>query len=85
MRVRLTLAEGHITDYELVLLNLLKGEQKVSRGFFVHTMQIPSLKKVTEFGATKIPAESSSLRLFDLHSSTDAAIFSPKSIRSATP
>ncbi|KAH7069225.1 putative glutathione-S-transferase theta, GST [Paraphoma chrysanthemicola] len=28
MRVRLTLAEGNITDYEFVLLNLLKGEQK---------------------------------------------------------
>lgn len=30
-RVRLTLAEGGFTDYELVQLNLLKGEQKVSR------------------------------------------------------
>ena len=29
-RVRLTLAEGGFTDYELVLLNLLKGEQRVS-------------------------------------------------------
>lgn len=29
-RVRLTLAEGGFTDYELVLLNLPKGEQKVS-------------------------------------------------------
>lgn len=28
-RVRLTLAEGGFTDYEHVLLNLLKGEQKV--------------------------------------------------------
>lgn len=28
-RVRLTLAEGGFTDYELVLLNLAKGEQKV--------------------------------------------------------
>lgn len=28
-RVRLTLAEGGFTDYELVLLNLHKGEQKV--------------------------------------------------------
>lgn len=28
-RVRLTLAEGGFTDYELVLLNLQKGEQKV--------------------------------------------------------
>jgi hypothetical protein len=29
-RVRLTLAEGGFTDYELVLVNLQKGEQKVS-------------------------------------------------------
>ena len=28
-RVRLTLAEGGFTDYDLVLLNLQKGEQKV--------------------------------------------------------
>lgn len=28
-RVRLTLAEGGFTDYELVVLNLHKGEQKV--------------------------------------------------------
>ena len=28
-RVRLTLAEGGFTDYELVLINLQKGEQKV--------------------------------------------------------
>jgi len=28
-RVRLTLAESSFTDYELVLLNLQKGEQKV--------------------------------------------------------
>jgi hypothetical protein len=32
-RVRLTLAEGGFTDYELVLLNLQKGEQKVSDPF----------------------------------------------------
>lgn len=29
-RVRLTLAEGGYTDYKLVLLNLQKGEQKMS-------------------------------------------------------
>lgn len=29
-RVRLTLAEGGITDYEQVIVNLQKGEQKVS-------------------------------------------------------
>jgi hypothetical protein len=33
-RVRLTLAEGGFTDYELVLLNLQKGEQKVGDPFF---------------------------------------------------
>jgi len=31
--VRLTLAEGGFVDYELVLLNLQKGEQKVSVPF----------------------------------------------------
>ena len=36
-RVRLTLAEGGLTDYEFVLLNLQKGEQKVIG-------QFPSLK-----------------------------------------
>lgn len=30
-RVRLVLAEGGFTDYELVILNLQKGEQKVSK------------------------------------------------------
>ena len=33
-RVRLTLAEGGFTDYELVLLNLQKGEQKVGQHTF---------------------------------------------------
>jgi glutathione S-transferase len=32
-RIRLTLAEGGFTDFELVLLNLQKGEQKVSDPF----------------------------------------------------
>lgn len=32
-RVRLTLAEGGFTDYELVLMNLQKGEQKVRKPF----------------------------------------------------
>jgi len=32
-RVRLTLAEGGFTDYDLVLLDLGKGEQKVSEPF----------------------------------------------------
>ena len=34
-RVRLTLAEGGFTDYELVLLNLQKGEQKVGEPFLL--------------------------------------------------
>lgn len=34
-RVRLTLAEGGFTDYELVLLNLQKGEQKVAIPFLL--------------------------------------------------
>lgn len=34
-RVLLTLAEGGFTDYELVLLNLQKGEQKVGDPFFL--------------------------------------------------
>ena len=35
-RVRLTLAEGGFTDYELVLLNLQKGEQKVRDPFLLN-------------------------------------------------
>ena len=34
-RVRLTLAEGGFTGYELVLLNLQKGEQKVGDPFLL--------------------------------------------------
>jgi glutathione S-transferase len=34
-RVRLTLAEGGFTDYDLVLINLQKGEQKVRDPFFL--------------------------------------------------
>ena len=45
MRARLTLAEGNITDYELVLLNLLKGEQKVSRHSFVQTLLLPKFEE----------------------------------------
>ena len=33
-RVRLTLAEGGFTDYDLVLVNLQKGEQKVGEPCF---------------------------------------------------
>jgi glutathione S-transferase len=34
-RVRLTLAEGGFTDYDLVLINLQKGEQKVRDPFLL--------------------------------------------------
>jgi glutathione S-transferase len=41
-RVRLTLAESGFTDYELVLLNLQKGEQKVGDHFsFLITSHCP--------------------------------------------
>jgi hypothetical protein len=33
-RVRLTLAEGGFTNYDLVFINLQKGEQKVSESYF---------------------------------------------------
>ena len=41
-RVRLTLAEGGFTDYELVLLNLQKGEQKVGDPFFLADLSLPA-------------------------------------------
>lgn len=34
-RVRLTLAEGGFTDYEFVLVNLAKGEQKVGEPLII--------------------------------------------------
>jgi hypothetical protein len=34
-RVRLTLAEGGFTDYELVLLNIQEGEQKASESLLM--------------------------------------------------
>jgi len=40
-RVRLTLAEGGFTDYEFVLLNLQKGEQKVSP-----SRELPNLNNI---------------------------------------
>ncbi|SPJ76315.1 related to glutathione S-transferase PM239X14 [Fusarium torulosum] len=43
-RVRLTLAEGGFTDYELVLLNLAKGEQKSKENFARHPWgKIPAI------------------------------------------
>jgi hypothetical protein len=47
-RVRLTLAEGGFTDYELVLLNLQKGEQKVGDPFsYLLTCHIFALLSIT--------------------------------------
>lgn len=40
-RVRLTLAEGGFEDYDLVLLNLQKGDQKVSVAFLIFTCRTP--------------------------------------------
>lgn len=36
-RVRITLAEGGFDDYDVVLYNLHKGEQKVSAALFILT------------------------------------------------
>ena len=49
-RVRLTLAEGGFTDYEFVLINLQKGEQKARELFRLRIkyrieLRIPSLMK----------------------------------------
>lgn len=53
-RVRLTLAEGGFTDYEFVLLNLYKGEQKVSKAldheriaFELHLINAAALSQKT--------------------------------------
>lgn len=45
-RVRLTLAEGGFTDYELVHVNLRKGEQKVGELFHYRTC-VPSFRPQT--------------------------------------
>lgn len=39
-RVRLTLAEGGFTNYDLVFLNLQRGEQKVSDHFTYRVMRL---------------------------------------------
>ncbi|KAF2668873.1 glutathione S-transferase domain-containing protein [Microthyrium microscopicum] len=49
-RVRLTLAEGGFTDYELVLLNLQKGEQKSPEHFKRHPWgKIPAITTTDGF------------------------------------
>jgi hypothetical protein len=45
-RVRLTLAEGGFTDYELVLFNLHKGEQKVGGQFPLTRRDLSSPRKL---------------------------------------
>ena len=40
-RVRITLAEGGFTDYELKILNLQKGEQKVCNLAFCSAASLP--------------------------------------------
>ena len=46
-RVRLTLAEGGFTDYELVTLDLTKGEQKVGEPFLLEdTAASPGVNKL---------------------------------------
>ena len=54
-RVRLTLAEGGFTDYELVLLNLQKGEQKVGDPFLLEDdAASPCVSKLYSYRASKI-------------------------------
>jgi hypothetical protein len=53
-RVRLTLAEGGFTDYELVLLNLQKGEQKVGDLFLLEDgAASPCVSKCISYRASK--------------------------------
>jgi hypothetical protein len=59
-RVRLTLAEGGFTDYELVLLNLQKGEQKVGDPFLMEDdAPSPCVSKLYILSSLKISAHSS--------------------------
>lgn len=59
-RVRLTLAEGCFTDYELVLLNLQKGEHKVGDPFLLEDdAPSPCVSKLYILPSLKISAHSS--------------------------
>ena len=58
-RVRLTLAEGGFTDYELVLLNLQKGEQKVGDLFLLRVdVAFPCVSKSYIVSSLKISSRS---------------------------
>jgi hypothetical protein len=62
-RVRLTLAEGGFTDYELVLLNLQKGEQKVGGPFLLEDDAASScVSKSYIVLSLKISSHSSNIR-----------------------
>jgi hypothetical protein len=62
-RVRLTLAEGGFTDYELVLLNLQKGEQKVDNLFLLKgDMASPCMSELSIVSSLKAPSRSSDIR-----------------------
>src|ERR1700761_8910631 len=59
-RVRLTLAEGGFTDYELVLLNLQKGEQKVGDPFLLEDDPAsPCMSKLYFISSLEISSHSS--------------------------
>jgi hypothetical protein len=63
-RVRLTLAEGGFTDYELVLLNLQKGEQKVgdsSPFLLVDDAASPYMSKLCIISSLKISSQTSNI------------------------
>jgi hypothetical protein len=61
-RVRLTLAEGGFTDYELVLLNLQKGEQKVGELFLLEDdATSPGVGKLNIVSSLKISSHSSNI------------------------
>jgi hypothetical protein len=61
-RVRLTLAEAGFTDYELVLLNLQKGEQKVGDPFLLEDdAASPCVSKLYIVPSFKISVSSHSL------------------------
>jgi hypothetical protein len=61
-RVRLTLAEGGFTDYELVLLNLQKGEQKVGDPFLLEDdAASPYVSKLYIVSSLKISSHSSNI------------------------
>ena len=64
-RVRLTLAEGGFTDYEIVLLNLQKGEQKVSGPFLLDdNAPSPRVNELHIVSRLKLPSHSSYKYLF---------------------